>query len=112
MTQDTVRQLEASIKENEQAVDLDKALERLESNRDFKAVIVDGYLEKEAVRLVHLKANPQMQSAERQASVIAQIDAIGGLVQYFQTVSQQASMAQRAIESARAEIDALNEEGA
>jgi hypothetical protein len=112
MTQDIVRQLEASIQESKEFVELSKALERLESNRDFKAVVLDGYLEQEAIRLVHLKANPQMQSAERQAVVLAQIDAIGNLVQYFNTVYQKASMAAKAIESAQAEIEALNEEEA
>lgn len=107
MTQDTVRQIEASISSAKQHVELDKALERLESNRDFKAVITEGYLEKEAVRLVHLKSDPQMQTPDRQAAVSAQIDSIGGLVQYFRTVSQLAKLAVKSIAADESERDEL-----
>ena len=99
MTQTTVRQIEESIQNAKQHIELDKALERLESNKDFKLVISEGYLEKESIRLVHLKADPAMQTAERQASVVTQIDAIGGLLQYFRTVSQTAALAAKSIDS-------------
>jgi hypothetical protein len=98
MTQENVRQIELSIKRAKEHVELDKALERLESNRDFKTVIAEGYLEKEAVRLVHLKADPSMQSPASQASIVTQIDAIGGLLSYFRTISRNAAMAVRSIE--------------
>ncbi len=110
MTQDTVTQLEDSIKASRQFVEMDKALERLESNADFKKIIVEGYLEKEAVRLVHLKGNAAMQTPERKASILAQIDAISGLLQYFQTISQQASMAVNNIASSEAMLEELSAE--
>lgn len=107
MTSDPVRQIEESIKRDKEHVELDKALERLEANRDFKTVIIEGYLEKEAIRLVHLKSAPAMQTPERQASVVAQIDAIGGLMQYFRVVGNNAAVALKSIESAEAERDEL-----
>ena len=42
-----------------------EALKRLEKNRDFKRLILDGFLEKEAVRLVKLKQDPGIKSQER-----------------------------------------------
>ena len=110
MTQYTVQQIEASIERAKQHIELDKALERLESNRDFKLLIVDGYLEKESVRLVHLKSDPAMQTPERQAAVIAQIDAIGGLLQYFRVVGQQAALASKTVESDESELEDLRNE--
>jgi hypothetical protein len=105
--QDTVRLIEEGIQRDKKYVELDKALERLESNRDFQAVIHKGYLEQEAIRLVHLKAEPAMQTPERQASVLSQIDAIGGLIQYLRVVSHNAQVATKSIESAEAERDEL-----
>jgi hypothetical protein len=107
MSKDTVREIDASIERDKKHIELDKALERLESNRDFKAVIIDGYLEKEAIRLVHLKSDPAMATPERQAAIVSQIDAIGGLLQYFRVISRNAAVAVKAIESAEAEREEI-----
>jgi hypothetical protein len=107
MTQDTVQLIEESIQRNRQLIEMDKALERLESNKDFKLLIIDGYLRDEAVRLVHLKCDPGVQAPEKQASILAQINAISALVQHFRAVGQMAAMAAKAIESDEAERDEL-----
>jgi hypothetical protein len=65
--------------------------------------------------LVHLKADPAMQSPASQASVVAQIDAIGALFHYFVTVDQLAAQAEKSIasdEAMREEIlaEELNDE--
>lgn len=99
MSQDTVQRIQQNINQAKEIVEFDKALQRLEVNRDFQKVIKEGYFSAEAIRLVHLKADPAMQNAERQASVIAQIDAIGGLVSYLHTVSFNANIAMKAIEA-------------
>jgi len=62
-------------------------------------IISEGYFEKEAIRLVHLKGDPSMQSAEYQVNIVKQMDAISALNQYFQTVFHRASLAEKAIES-------------
>lgn len=97
MSSETIRAIEANIREAKKFVEQGEALERLQANRDFKKVILDGYFEQEAIRLVHLKASPAMQSAEMQKSIVAQMDAIGSLDQYFNTVFQQANLAIKAI---------------
>lgn len=99
MSQDLVQQIDANIAESRKIVELSKALDRLSMNKDFKEVITDGYLTKEAVRLVHLKAAPQMQTPDRQAAINNSIDAIGGLLEYFRTVRFNAQVALKAIES-------------
>lgn len=111
MTQDAVRQIEESIQRDRQHIDLAVALSRLQANRDFKLVIGDGYLQKESIRLVHLKADPSMQTAERQLSVLTQIDAIGGLLQYFHTLVHSGSIAAKSIETSEAVRDEMLAEG-
>jgi hypothetical protein len=99
MSKDIVQSLDENIRQAKEIVEVDSALQRLESNRDFRKVIKEGYLEKEAIRLVHLKADPAFQTVERQASIDTQINAIGQLAQYFRTVTFNASVAARAIEA-------------
>lgn len=98
MITDTIQEIDKNIKEAKKFVDLGNALERLKLNRDFQKVIQQGYFEQEAIRLVHLKADPTFQTPERQQSIITQMDAIGSLSEYFVTVAQKASIAARSIE--------------
>jgi cell fate (sporulation/competence/biofilm development) regulator YmcA (YheA/YmcA/DUF963 family) len=111
MINDTVQQIEENIKQAQEIVEFDKALSRLMENRDFRKVIKEGYLEKEAIRLVHLRGDPAFQTPERQAAVIGQIDAIGQLLSYFRTVKHNAAIALKAIETDEAVRDELIAEG-
>lgn len=97
MNNKTVQAIEENIRQAKLIAGKGEALERLRQNRDFKAVILDGYFKEEAIRLVHLKADPSMQSPDMQKSIIAQMDAIGSLNQYFTAVVQQGSIALKAI---------------
>lgn len=92
-----VQQIEQNIKESQTMVDLGDALARLRNNRDFQKVIQKGYFEQEAIRLVMAKADPSMQSAESQKSILTQIDAIGSLASYFHTLAFKAQQASKAI---------------
>lgn len=106
-TQDQLNQLEREIKQHEAAIDFATSLNKLRLNRDFIKVISNGYLKDEAIRLVHAKGNPELQSADKQAAVIRDIDAIATLAQFFITVDQKAAIAARQLESAhetRAEL--------
>lgn len=108
---DTVQAIEKAIQHSKELVELGKVLERLRSNRDFKKLIIEGYLEKECIRLVLLKADQNMQTVERQASIVKQMDAIGSVDQYFQTVFVKASMAEKSLELDEQERDLLVLEG-
>lgn len=113
MSNEALQELEQNIKTAKGFVEAGNALERLRSNRDFKKVVVEGFFEKEAVRLVHLKADPSMQSEASQKSILAQIDAIGAFSQYLSNVEQFARMAKKSIaddEQARDEILAEDSE--
>lgn len=102
-----IETLEINIKAARKTKQLGKSLANLSRNSDFKSLILEGYFEKEAIRLVALKSDPNMQDAESQDSLIKQMDAIGGLRQYFSAVLQLSRMAEKAItddEQTREEI--------
>jgi hypothetical protein len=92
-----IEQIEVSMEAAKARVDMAKALDELHRNRNFKKVILEGYFEKEAQRLVMLKSDPQMSDAEHQKAVDEAIIGVGQLGQYFRTVFQLASMAERAL---------------
>lgn len=76
-------------------MELGNALERLFNNRDFKNIVLKGYLEQEAVRLVHLKAAPAMDSPAKQAAVVRDIDAIGAFSGYLNEIARQAELGRK-----------------
>lgn len=92
-------ELDRNIEASKEFVALGAALNRLYSNKDFRAVVMSGYFEKEAVRLVHLKAAPQMQTPDHQASIVRDIDSIGAFHQYLSLVQTNANNASRNIEA-------------
>lgn len=97
--QEQLAQLEREAKSYKAAIDLGSALEKLMSNRDFNRLITEGYLRNEAVRLVQARSNPELQSPEKQAANLRDIDAIGSLSQFFNTVRAEAGMAGRSLKS-------------
>ena len=97
-----IASIETSIKEANKIKDLGSALERLTLNRDFQAVIKEGYFKDEAVRLVHLRGDPNFQTDERQAGIVKQIDGIAALGQYLSMVQLTAGQASKMIQDGEA----------
>lgn len=101
-----LQEIEANIARNKEIVAKGAALERLKGNADFKTVVITGFLKDNAVRLVHLKGDPNMQQPEKQAAIQAEIDAIGHFASYLNSVGRFAAMAA----SSLAEDEATREE--
>ena len=110
MSINELEQIEASIAQSKEIIGIGHALERLRANRDFRKLILEGYFQQEAIRLVHLKADDNMQDSERQKSILTQIDAIGSFAQYLQLLSTQARMAAKNLEADEQARDELIEE--
>jgi len=106
-----IEALEQDITAANASVSLGNTLDRLKKNKDFNTIIVKGFFELEAIRLVHLKASPSMQTKESQDSIIAQIDAIGSLSGYLDTIILRARMAQRTLEDASEQLTEFYSEG-
>jgi hypothetical protein len=107
MSTNQLKEIEENIKAARKLVDLGDTLERLKSNRDFRAIVLEGYFEKEAIRLVQAKSNPALQSPEMQKLILTQIDSIGNLNLFFATIVQQASIARKSIEQDESMIEEL-----
>lgn len=110
MSNETIQAIERAIKSNKAAVEFGAALNRLQVNRDFNAVVTTGYFEREAVRLVHLKSDPNMQSADSQRAIISQMDAIGALKQYLATVKHLTMLAEKTLSADEVTLEELAEE--
>lgn len=111
MSEYEIGQLTRSIKEAQTKLDKYKALERLKKNRDFNQIINEGFLQEEAIRLVHLKAHPAMQTIAHQESIIKQIDAIGILASFFEVIGMEARQAERSIEGDEETLEQLRKGG-
>ena len=105
-----IERLEHSTHKAKQHLELGNALERLFNNRDFKNIVLKGYLEQEAVRLVHLKASPEMDSPAKQAAIVRDIDAIGALSSFFKEIQRQAELGRKNIAFSEEAIESIRTE--
>lgn len=110
MNSNAVAEIEVSMQEAKDSIELANALERLHHNSDFKKIVLEGYFKDEAVRLVHLKADPNMQDSNRQANIIKDMDAIGSLRMYFGTIYHRAEWSKSAIAAGEEELESLRNE--
>jgi len=95
--EDVIGQIEISIEQAKEVVDVMKKLQRLTDNQDFKDIVLDGYFLDEASRLVLIKAEPSQQSEKDQKLINDSITAIGHFRQYLSTIMQTGKAAEHAI---------------
>jgi len=60
ITSDQAREIEVSIEDAKKIVQRMEALARLEKNRDFKKIFLDGYFKEEPARLAGLSGSPEL----------------------------------------------------
>jgi hypothetical protein len=92
-----LQQIEFTIEEAKGCIDMADALHKLHDNEDFKKAILHGYFEAESKRAVLLKADPEMQTDERQKQVDNIIVGIGVLFAYFNKIYQFGNAAHRTL---------------
>lgn len=85
--QNDIQEVELNIEFAKERIELLNALDRLLKNADFKLVISEGYMEKEAIRLVKALANGAI-LPEGKAEIQKDIEGIGRLDQYFEAIVQ------------------------
>lgn len=112
MFNNQIEEIEINITHAKEVISKGDSLERLLNNRDFKKVVVEGYFEKEAIRLVHMKSDYNSQSAEVQKDIDHDIMAIGRLSKYFNEVFRCADLARKAVEHDEETREELLAEGA
>ena len=113
MSNSQIEQIEISIADAKKMIARADALQRLQKNKDFKNVIDEGYLKDEAVRLVHLKAHPNV-TPEMMVTIDRDINSVGSLRQHFAVIMMLADRAEQDIQAnheAREEVLAEDLEG-
>tara|TARA_R110000850_G_scaffold233967_3_gene358864 strand:+ start:7285 stop:7617 length:333 start_codon:yes stop_codon:yes gene_type:complete len=103
-----IDQIEISIKDAKDMVSARDALLKLKSNRDFKKIVLEGYFEKEAVRLVGLLAAPGMDAHKN--LIVRDLEAISSLQSYFQSVLMIGDTAANSVAEYEAELEMLRQE--
>lgn len=95
-----LEEVQVTIKQSKEAIALMNSVLKLTENKDFKAVITEGYFEKEASRLVLLKADPSLQNEKEQLEIDRRIIAVGYLRQYLSYIVQIGRMAEKSLQDA------------
>ena len=72
--------------EAEHAVKMGKALSRLQDNKDFKTLILEGYLKDKALASVSLLAVPQIKASGQRADIMEDLVASSNLAYFLQMV--------------------------
>jgi len=96
-TNSNIEQIEVSMEHAKATIAKLSSMRKLNDNKDFQDIVLDGYFVKEASRLVLLKADLAMQGEEEQKQIDNSINAIGYVRQYFNTIIQMGLMAERAL---------------
>lgn len=94
----TSEDLRKQATEYKQNIQLAESLERLFKNRDFKKVILDGYLTEDCLRQIKLASNQYLDERARNAAEF-NAKAAGSLENYFEGVRQIGAESQRQYES-------------
>jgi hypothetical protein len=72
--------------ENKYWKDQKEALDRLENNKDFKAVILDGYLREFAINQTSMLATDYVRKTGTRGEVMERLVSISNLQDYFITI--------------------------
>ena len=104
------QQIQISIEQAKALVATGEAILRLSQNADFKAVIEEAYLRDEALRLVHLKADPSQADDRAQTIIDRDIHAIGSLGAFLDNIMRHARVMQGSLEQYEAERARAEEE--
>ncbi len=103
-----LQDVEREIENNKTEIELDQALTRLFSNKDFQDIIVGMYMTEEPARLVKLRSAPHIQADPNQLKMIDNaITGIGALFQFLNAIDmagQTAAHNLRTNEEARQEM--------
>ena len=72
--------------ETEHAVKMGQALKRLNSNEDFKTLILEGYLKDKALASVSLLAVPQIKAQGRRPDIMEDLVSASNLSYFLQMI--------------------------
>lgn len=101
-----IQQVEIDIEDAKKAVELGKSLKRLEANRDFKKLILEGYLVNEAARMARLLGSSMVPEGVRD-HLQRDILGPGALQSFFRNTALECETATRVIAESHETLDFL-----
>ena len=111
ISNEQIRYVELSLEEAKKVVAFGEAIKRLESNKDFKTVIGEGYFTNEARRCVMLTAEINLSADAKEANWAA-IRGIAELRQFLMMRKQMGEVAQKEVADHKETLEELREEDA
>jgi len=106
-----MEEISVSIEEANKVINQSKSLKKLLKNKDFIGIISEGYCKNEALRLVMLKADPNLcMDKDIMADVNNQLTSISYLNRYFRQIMQLGIQAEKALVESNKEQDELLQE--
>jgi len=93
-----LEKIELNIAQAKVLVEYSDALLKLEKNPEYIKIFEEDFFKNNIIRLVKLKAAPQVQDEKNQAYIDGQINAIGQLDQYLTGIRVQGNSAKVAME--------------
>jgi hypothetical protein len=105
ISQENIQQINITIEELETSINKAETLRQLQENPLFKEIILEGYMEDNAIRLVHLKGASQMQDKVQQKGLDNQIMGIACLGEHFRAIYAMASLAEKRLEEYTRELE-------
>lgn len=102
-----IQEVNAHIEALKEVVELGRQAEKLASNREFRKLILETFMVKEAARYAHVSGDVDGQSQSARDEALAICQAAGHLKRWLSRTVQQGQIAERELESNRALRDAL-----
>lgn len=102
-----IQSIEKDLASHRKQLKLRESLVNLSNNRDFKAVISEGYFKDEPVRLTALLGHPDHQTPERQAAIFKQLNGVAQMHAYFGLINSFAEIARKGLEEGEAALEEL-----
>lgn len=96
--EEMLERVDIDIADAKKQVNLQHSLNRLHENKDFQALIMEGYLKDEAHRICLCMADPEFDSPEKQENLHRMAFGVGSLFQYFRKVAMMGQMSQSALD--------------
>ena len=93
---DDLNEIAITRKEAEDSIKLAEHLDKLHKNVSFRKVVLEGFLEQEAIRVAPLLAQPLNEYSRK--GVVDVLTAIGVLRNYFGTIYRKGDAAAQALE--------------
>lgn len=106
-------QIQLSMEQATAAIAASDALRRLEKNADFQTLIVEGYFEKEAARLIHLNFDPNINhpsQAHVKETISADMAGPAAFKRYLGGIHQMGEISRQALVDSEEELEALRAE--